>query len=78
MFVVVDEFVKGVVAATMGVAGAARELLELAERGASGARAEGGHHLGQLGDGLPTKQVDERGGGILGRSILSAAGLTSL
>ena len=40
----VDEFLKGVIAAPMGVAGAVREFLELA------------------------KQVDERGGGVLGRS----------
>ena len=68
VFVVVDEFIKGVVAATMGVAGAVGEFLELAKRGTSGARAERRHHLGQRGDGLPAKQVDERGGGILERS----------
>ena len=68
MLVEVDEFLKGVVAAPMGVAGAVREFLELAKRGASGARTERRHYLGQRGDGLPVKQVDERGGGVLGRS----------
>ena len=58
----------GVVAAPMGVAGAVREFLELAKRGASGARTERRHYLGQRGDGLPVKQVDERGGGVLARS----------
>ena len=68
MLVEVDELIKGVVAATMGVAGAVGDFLELAERGASGTRAQGGHHLGQRGDGLLTKQVDECGGGVLGSS----------
>ena len=68
VLVEVDELIKGVVAATMGVAGAVGDFLELAERGASGARAQGGHHLGQRGDGLLTKQVDECGGGVLGSS----------
>ena len=54
-----DEFLKGVIAAPMGVAGAVREFLELAKRGASGARTERRHYLGQRGDGLPVKQVDE-------------------
>ena len=63
-----DEFLKGVVAAPMGVAGAVREFLELAKRGASGARTERRHYLGQRGDGLPAKQVAERSGGVLGRS----------
>ena len=64
----VDEFLKGVVAAPMGVAGAVGEFLELAKRGASGARTERRHYLGQRGDGVPVKQVDERGGGVQGRS----------
>ena len=43
----VDEFVEGVVAAGMRVAGPGGEVLELAERGApAGAGAERGHHLG--------------------------------
>ena len=68
VLVEVDEFLKGVIAAPMGVAGAVREFLELAKRGASGARTERRHYLGQRGDGLPVKQVDERGGGVLARS----------
>ena len=64
----VDEFLKGVIAAPMGVAGAVGEFLELAKRGAPGARTERRHYLGQRGDGLPVKQVDERGGGVLARS----------
>ena len=68
VLVVVDEFSKGVVAAPMGVAGAVREFLELAKRGAPGARTERRHYLGQRGDGLPAKQVAERGAGVLGRS----------
>ena len=40
----VDEFLKGVVAAPMGVAGAVREFLELAKRGASGAGTERRHY----------------------------------
>ena len=43
MVVEVDEFRKGVIAAPMGVAGAVREFLELAKRGASGARTERRH-----------------------------------
>ena len=68
MLVEADEFLKGVVAAPMGVAGAVREFLELAKRGASGARTKRRHYLGQRGDGLPAKQVAERSGGVLGRS----------
>ena len=67
VLVEVDQLIKGVVAAAMGIAGAVGEFLELAERGASGGRAECRHHLGQRGDGLLMKQVDERGGGVLGR-----------
>ena len=59
-FVEVDEFVEGVVAAAMGVAGAGGQVLELAKCGAPGAGAEGGHHLGQRGDGLLAEQGDDR------------------
>ena len=68
MLVEVDELIEGVVAATMGVAGAVGEFLELAERGAPGARAESRHHLGQRGDGLLMEQAEERGAGVAGRS----------
>ena len=68
MLVEVDELLEGVVAAPMGVAGTVREFLELAKRGASGARTERRHYLGQRGDGLLVKQVDECSGGVLGRS----------
>ena len=68
VLVEVGEFLKGVVAAPMGVAGAVWKFLELAKRGASGARTECRHELGQRGDGLPAKQVGKRGGGVLERS----------
>ena len=68
VLVEVDELLEGVVAAPMGVAGTVREFLELAKRGASGARTERRHYLGQRGDGLLVKQVDECSGGVLGRS----------
>ena len=64
----VDEVCQGVVAAPMGVAGAVGQFLELAKGGASGAGAERGHDVRQRGDGLLSKQVDDRGGRVLGRS----------
>ena len=67
-FVEVDEFVEGVVAAAMGVAGAGGDVLELAKRGAAGAGSEGRHDLGQRGDGLLAEQGDDRVGGELGWS----------
>ena len=61
----VDELRQGVVAAPMGVAGAAGQFLELAKGGASGAGAERGHEVRQGGDGLLMEQVDDRGGRVL-------------
>lgn len=68
MLIEVDEFRQGVVPAAVGVAGAVGQLLELAKGGASGAGAERGHDVRQRGDGLLMKQVDDRGGRVLGRS----------
>ena len=65
----VGEFVEGVEAAARRVAGPGREVLELAERGApAGSGAEGGHHLGQRGDGLVAEQGDDGIGGERGGS----------
>ena len=65
----VGEFIEGVEAAAMRVAGAGVDVLELAERGApAGAGAERRHHLGQRGDGLLAEQGDDRVGGELGWS----------
>ena len=64
----VGEFVEGVVAAAMRVAGARGEVLELAERGAPGAGSERRHDLGQRGDGLLAEQGEDCVGGELGWS----------
>ena len=65
----IGEFVEGVVAAAMGVAGASVEVLELAERGApADAGAERDQYVGQRGDGLLSEQGDDGVGGELGWS----------
>ena len=65
----IGEFVEGVVAAAMGVAGAGVEVLELAERGApADAGAERDQHVGQRGDGLLSEQGDDGVGGESGWS----------
>ena len=59
----VGQFIEGVEAAAMRVAGAGVDVLELAERGApAGAGTERRHHLGQRGDGLLAGQGDDRVG----------------
>ena len=63
----IGEFVEGVVAAAMGVAGAGVEVLELAERGApADAGAERDQYVGQRGDGLLAEQGEDGVGGELG------------
>ena len=65
----VGEFVEGVEATAMRVAGPGRKVLELAECGApAGSGAEGGHHLGQRGDDLVAEQGKDGVGGEGGRS----------
>ena len=65
----IGEFVEGVVAAAMGVAGAGVEVLELAERGApADAGAERDQYVGQRGDGLLSEQGEDGVGGELGWS----------
>ena len=65
----IGEFVEGVVAAAMGVAGAGVEVLELAERGApADAGAERDQYVGQRGDGLHSEQGEDGVGGELGWS----------
>ena len=69
VFVEVGELVERVVAAAMGIAGAGVEVPELAERGApADAGTEGGHHIGQGGDGLLSEQGDDGVDGELGWS----------
>ena len=69
VFVEVGELIERIVAAAMGVAGAGVEVLELAEGGApADAGTEGGHHVGQRGDGLLAEQGDDGVGGELGWS----------
>ena len=67
-FVEVDEFIKGVVAAAMRVAGPGCQILQLAKRRAPGARSQCRHHLRQRGDGLLAQQSDDRVDGELGGS----------
>ena len=68
----VGELVERIVAAAMRVAGAGVEVLELAEGGApADAGTEGGHHVGQGGDGLLAEQGDDGVGGELGWSHCS-------
>ena len=67
-FVEVGEFVEGVVAAPVGVAGAGVDVLELAERGAPADAAEGGHHVVERGHGPLAEEGGDGVGGELGWS----------
>ena len=69
VLVEVGEYVEGVVAAAMRVAGPGVEVLELAKGGApAGAGPEGRGHLGQRGDSLLAEQGADRVGGECGWS----------